>query len=117
MKKRKPPFVLISVLVVLIGAVAIINRPVPSAEEQQQQESEATVLAQGRDTRESTDSLATMAANSVGSTKAKKAPGGPEGDEAGQDPIVVGQKRVKWDPKPNDTNMSGQFYREESGTK
>lgn len=118
MKKRKPPILLASIMVILIGAVAIINRPqAPAGEDGHNHEGEGNVLAQGRDARETKDSLATMAASAVGGNKPKNGPRGPEGDEVGADPIVVGKKPEKWDPKPTESSMSGQFYREEAANR
>ena len=118
MKKKKPPVLLASVAVVLIGALAIMNRPdsvggdghdhgAPAADDS------TGVLAESRETAESKESLAAMVKKKVGGNEGDKRMG-PElsGDDG---PIVVKVKAQKYDPKPGESPTSSGWYRQEYG--
>lgn len=115
MKKRKPPVMLASILVVLVAVVAIMNRQ-PSAggdghnHGEQPQEDQSQVLAKSRET-ESKESLAAMTKAKV-KPKEKQVPGEEEAA-----PVVGDAAKFKYDPKPGESPIATQWYTEESGVK
>ena len=111
MKKRKPPILLASILVVLVGAIAIINgRSAPPSEDSPISDSE--VLAQSRTESETKESLAARVKGTVGGEEShKRMPAG----AASGDPVILAPKQSKYVPKPGENATTTQFYRKEAG--
>lgn len=117
MKKRKPPIVLATILVIMVGIIAILNgRAAPGSEDQVPEPS--TVLAKGRETKETTTSLTEMTKRAVGGgdqAAGKRIPG--EDNPEDSTPSVLPPKKYKYEPKPGESATATQFYRAESGNK
>jgi len=108
MKKQKKPIILVLVLAALFGYAAIMNKPQPTAAEQQKQAQEAQP--------EKKDDVASGVVNAVKDAKPaappkmKHHPGMPGGDG----PSVLKPPMVNYKPKPNDSATSTQWYLPES---
>lgn len=119
MKKRKPPVMMASILVVLVAVVAIMNGRTTSHEagdghdhgqEQTSVENSDQVLAQSRET----ESKASLAAMTKGKVKKPRRPGE---EEAADEPVVSETKKFKYNPQPGESPVNTQWYTEQSGLK
>lgn len=116
MKKRKPPILLISILVVMVGAVAVMNGPSSQmagdghGHGEAPQGDDSQVLTPGRATTDSKENLAAMVKAKVGATKKQRTP---EGDEV-KEPVIIAPTPAKYIPKPGESPTASQWHRKES---
>ncbi len=105
MKKRKPPVVLATCLVILLISVGIFFAPQGSGEIHQEQVAQQPVDRQARPTVSSNEvsSMATAAMKEQKMTPAK-----PGGGNSG--PSVIVPKPVSTKPKPTESSTSTQWY-------
>ncbi|HJP82309.1 MAG TPA: hypothetical protein VJ835_02285 [Fimbriimonadaceae bacterium] len=110
MKKRKPPIVLATCLVLMLVAVAILYRPHSDTEEQVAPPPSAE---QGERPAVSTNDVASMASGAMKATAegGPKRPGMP-GEESG--PSIQLHKVQPTKPKPNESSTSTQWYTDQT---
>jgi hypothetical protein len=110
MKRRKPPVVLITCLVLMLVAVGIMYAPRGSTPEGQQEPPPQQAENGDRPKISSTD-VASIASHTMQSAKpGPKQMGGPPGSG----PSISVRKPENTAPKPNDSSTSTQWYTNET---
>ncbi|MBN9502597.1 MAG: hypothetical protein BGO01_17645 [Armatimonadetes bacterium 55-13] len=118
MKKRKPPIVLGTLLVIMVIATAIIYKPqgAPGDHDHEQEQPAANQPEPER------PKMTPQQAAGINSSamKTSAAPGSPQramptrpGEESNEPSIAV-PKQQNYKPKPNDSSISTQWYNEET---
>jgi len=118
MKKRKPPVVLATILVVLVVGVGIVYAPRGSSEPEQQQQPTPPPETQERpkvSTSEASDAIKSMMKSGGGSPQDKMPSGGPHviGQDNGSS-VKVMKAPAGYKPMPNDSSISSQWYTPET---
>jgi hypothetical protein len=109
MKKRKPPIVLATCLVLMLVAVAILYRPHSDKEEQVAPPPSAE---QGERPSVSTNDVASMASGAMKATADGKPKRPGMAEERG--PSIQLQKVQPTKPKPNESSSSTQWYTDQT---
>ncbi|MCC7228865.1 MAG: hypothetical protein IT203_00610 [Fimbriimonadaceae bacterium] len=107
MKRRKPPIVLGTVLVIMLIAVGIIYAPRGNSE-QQPMTTPPPQAEQGDRPKISADQIAAAASSSMKQTGPKAMPA--EGGPSKGDPSIAVPKYTPSKQKPNDSSTSSQWY-------
>lgn len=114
MKKRKPPVVLASILVVLVGVAVIFNMPKnqdPNAPQTPEQKQDEAKVGESRQT-PSKENLAKQI-DRQSQMREQMDPSGPKPDSSGNAKmatIFLPKTNIE-KPKPNDASVQGQWYR------
>jgi hypothetical protein len=112
MKKRKPPIVLATCLVILLLGVAIFFRPRSANEHQVEATPPPPSAEQGERPKLNASDVASMASSSMASKRMKTGPaeiGNPSGK-----PSISVVKPSDYKPKPNDSSTSTQWYTDQT---
>lgn len=118
MKKRKPPVILASIIVVLISAIFVVAWPRKSSEQQlamQDQLQEMKLTGESRETmsEEQMKMAATKSSESV-ETNMDPAAVDRTRPRRPKKPSIFVEEMVVSKPTPNDSSVSSQWYRPES---
>ena len=114
MKKRKPPILLTTVLVIMLVAVGVMYSPRGIVGEQDEHQAPPPPSAeQGTRPTVTSDQVSAMATANIAGDKG---PGGPElmqPSKPGRPSIAV-PKQQAYKPKPNDSSTSTQWYTDQT---
>jgi hypothetical protein len=119
MKKRNKPILLVTVLVLMVGAVAFINFPRELLKSSPAPQSTTPETGQKIDVPEK-EEIAKNVSTSFGdpkkaqpAIKKRPSPAGPEG-EMDMGPSIAIKKMAPYKPTPNESSTSTQWYSDET---
>lgn len=117
MKKRKPPIVLATFLIIMVAAVALMYSPARQGQGDQPEQPQAPTETEARPTMTQDQSAAIV--KSAMTAKPNMPRGGPQLQKPGMpgsstEPSIKMSKPANYKPTPNDSSTSTQWYTNET---